>query len=184
LDVVAFLGVTVSIANAQGTPVATTPDNPFDPAAFAVDVEVVADGFTRPVHVASAGDGSGRLFVVEQEGRIRVVEDGRVLPEPFLDIVESVGSGGNEQGLLSVAFDPSYATNGFFFVDYTDRNGDSQVVRYAVSADDPNRADPASALPILSVDQPAANHNGGPPSLRPRRSPLRRVRRRWRRRVR
>lgn len=161
LAALALLGLTASLTGAQETPLSTPRAAPFDPAAFAVGVELVAEGFERPVHVASAGDDSGRLFVVEQEGRIRIVEGGRVLAEPFLDIVELVGSRGSEQGLLSVAFDPNDATNGSFFVDYTDRDGDTRVVRYAVSIDDPNRTDPASALPILSVDQPAGNHNGG-----------------------
>jgi glucose/arabinose dehydrogenase len=125
---------------------------------FALDL--VADGFDRPVQVVDAGDGSGRLFVVEQTGRIRVVRDGQVLPEPFLDISELVGCCG-ERGLLGVAFHPDYRDNGAVFVDYTDRNGDTVVARYQVSANDPDRADPASAEVILTVDQPAANHNGG-----------------------
>ena len=120
----------------------------------------MADGFDQPVQVVDAGDGSGRLFVVEQAGRIRIVQDGQVLPEPFLDLSDLVSCCG-ERGLLSVAFHPDYANSGDLFVDYTDRNGDTVVARYQVSTTDPNRADPASAEMILSVDQPAANHNGG-----------------------
>jgi glucose/arabinose dehydrogenase len=123
-------------------------------------LDLVADGFDRPVQVVDAGDGGERLFVVEQSGRIRVVRDGQVLPEPFLDISELVSCCG-ERGLLSVAFHPDYADNGAVFVDYTDTNGDTVVARYHVAANDPDRADPASAEVILRVDQPAANHNGG-----------------------
>lgn len=118
----------------------------------------VAEGFEAPTFVGNAGD--ERLFVVEQRGRIRVVAGGQPLPEPFLDIRDQVGSGANEQGLLSVAFHPDYATNGFFFVDYTDRNGDTVLSRFEVS-DDPNRADPASETILLQISQPYANHNGG-----------------------
>jgi len=120
----------------------------------------VADGFDQPVQVVDPGDGSGRLFVVEQPGRIRIVRDGQVVPESLLDITDLVGCCG-ERGLLSVAFHPDYANNGYVFIDYTDRNGDTVVARYQVSTTDPNRVDVASAETILVVDQPAANHNGG-----------------------
>ncbi len=119
----------------------------------------VASGFTRPVFVTHAGDGSGRLFVVEQGGLIRIIQNGTVLPTPFLN-VSGLVSTGNEQGLLGLAFHPNYSQNGQFFINYTDRAGDTQVVRYTVSAD-PNVANTASATPLLSVDQPYANHNGG-----------------------
>jgi glucose/arabinose dehydrogenase len=123
-------------------------------------LELVADGIDQPVQVVDAGDGSGRLFVVEQPGRIHIVQDGQVLAEPFLDLSDLVSCCG-ERGLLSVAFHPNYAKTGDVFVNYTDTNGDTVVARYQVSATDPNRADPASAEVILFVDQPAANHNGG-----------------------
>ncbi|MDT8305989.1 MAG: PQQ-dependent sugar dehydrogenase [Anaerolineae bacterium] len=118
----------------------------------------VAEGFEAPTFVGNAGD--ERLFVVEQRGRIRVVANGQLLPEPFLDIRDQVGSNANEQGLLSVAFHPDYAANGFFFVDYTDRNGDTVISRFQVS-DDLNRADPASETILLQIGQPYGNHNGG-----------------------
>ena len=130
------------------------------PAEIDFALDPVADGFDRPVQVIDAGDGSDRLFVVEQPGRVRIVREGQVLPEPFLDISELVSCCG-ERGLLSVVFHPDYRDNGLLFVDYTDANGDTVVARYRVSASDPNRADPASAEMILTVDQPAANHNGG-----------------------
>jgi glucose/arabinose dehydrogenase len=131
-----------------------------DSGVFDVGLELVAEGFDQPVQVVDPGDGSGRLFVVEQPGRIRIVRDGQVVPEPFLDLTDLVSCCG-ERGLLSVAFHPDYANTGQFFVDYTDTNGDTVVARYHVAPDDSNRADPASAEVILSVDQPAANHNGG-----------------------
>lgn len=118
----------------------------------------VATGLERPVHVdAPAGD--SRLFVVEKAGRILVVEAGSVLPMPFLDLRGSVSTSG-EQGLLSIAFHPNYAENGRFFVDYTDLDGDTRVVRYEVGAD-PNVADATSATTVLSIEQPFTNHNGG-----------------------
>jgi glucose/arabinose dehydrogenase len=131
-----------------------------DSGVFDFGLELVADGFDQPVQVVDPGDGSGRLFVVEQPGRIRIVRDGQVVPESLLDITDLVGCCG-ERGLLSVAFHPDYANNGYVFIDYTDRNGDTVVARYQVSTTDPNRVDVASAETILVVDQPAANHNGG-----------------------
>ena len=121
-------------------------------------LEVVASGLSDPLYLtAPAGD--PRLFIVEQAGRIRIVKDGRLLATPFLDIVDSVGSGG-ERGLLSVAFHPRYATNGYFYVNYTDKHGDTRVKRFAAAAD-PDVADRGSGKQILFVAQPYSNHNGG-----------------------
>ncbi len=111
-----------------------------------------------PVHL-TAPPGDDRLFVVEQGGRVLVIRDGAALGEPFLDISQRVASGG-ERGLLSLAFHPDYASNGTFFLDFTDPDGDTRVERWRVSGD-PDRADPASAREILTVEQPYANHNGG-----------------------
>ncbi len=133
---------------------------PFDPANFGVDLEPVAEGFDQPVFVTDPGDGSGRLFVVEQTGRVRILEGGAIREEPFLDLSALV-SGGYEQGLLSLAFAPDYPKSGVFYVFYTDVEGDEQIARYRVSADDPNRADPESAQGVLSVADPYPNHNGG-----------------------
>jgi glucose/arabinose dehydrogenase len=119
-----------------------------------------ASGFNKPVFLTHAGDGSGRLFVVEQAGRILVIKEGDVLATPFLDIVSIVGSDANEQGLLSVAFHPDYARNGLFFVNYTNRQGDTTIARFQVS-DNPDMADPNSAKILLTIGQPYANHNGG-----------------------
>ena len=125
-----------------------------------IHVKAIASGFEHPVYLTHAGDGSGRLFVVEQPGRIRIIKNGQVLPTPFLDIVSIVGSSATEQGLLSVAFHPDYANNGFFFVDYTNVNGNTVIARYHVSAN-PDVADPTSAKILLTIDQPYPNHNGG-----------------------
>ena len=123
--------------------------------------EVVASGLDHPVQVTHAGDGSGRLFVMEQSGRIRVVSDGTLLATPFLDLTDRTSRSG-ERGLLGVAFHPAYATTGHLYVNYT-RNSDGATViaRYAVSASNPDRADHDSAVEILVVPQPHANHNGG-----------------------
>ncbi len=121
-------------------------------------VEHVASGLDQPVYLtAPAGD--PRLFIVEQPGRIRVVENGALLGKPFLDIANKVRSGG-EQGLLSAAFHPQYRANGFLFVNYTDNKGDTRIERYTVSADK-NIVDPQSAKLILGVDQRYSNHQGG-----------------------
>ena len=119
----------------------------------------IASGLSRPVYLTAA-PGDPRLFVVEKVGRIRIIRNGALLPTPFLDISSKVKSSGNEQGLLSVAFHPSYATNGFLYVNYTDASGDTRIERYAVSSN-PDIANPASAKLILGIDQPFSNHNGG-----------------------
>ncbi len=118
----------------------------------------LVSGLQRPVDLQA--DGSGRLFVIEKVGRIRIIEQGQLLVAPFLDITSRVGSRGNEQGLLGLAFHPRYAQNGYFFVNYTDRNGDTVIARYQVSSD-PNFADPNSEVKLLGVSQPFPNHNGG-----------------------
>ncbi len=124
-----------------------------------IRVVEVARGFSQPVYVASPA-GDTRLFVVEQTGRIRIIQNGAVLATPFLDVTAKTAAGG-ERGLLSVAFHPQYATNGFFYIYYTDRAGDTRVERYRAAPATSNTADPASAQEVLFVDQPFANHNGG-----------------------
>jgi glucose/arabinose dehydrogenase len=128
-----------------------------DPSAYTWEQLVVA-GLQRPVDLQA--DGSGRLFVIEKAGRIRIIESGQLLEPPFLDIADRVGSNGNEQGLLGLAFHPQYQENGRFFVNYTDSRGDTVIARFQVSSD-PNVADPASEVPLLGYDQPFPNHNGG-----------------------
>lgn len=122
-------------------------------------LEKVISGLRYPTDIQAAGDGSGRLFLVEQEGVIRVWQDGALLPTPFLDIRNRVASGG-ERGLLGLAFPPDYAARRSFYVNYTDLAGDTVVARYRVSAG-PNVAEAGSEEILLHIDQPFANHNGG-----------------------
>jgi glucose/arabinose dehydrogenase len=121
-------------------------------------IQLVVSQLDLPLFVTAPPGDSSRLFVIEQTGRIRIVRD-TTLTTAFLDLSAIVSCCG-EQGLLGLAFHPQYATNGYFFVDYTDAAGTTQVVRYHVSAD-PDVADAASATPVLSQAQPFANHNGG-----------------------
>lgn len=141
---------------------------PFDPCSVQspttvpqIEFQQIATGISRPVYVTHAGDGSGRLFVVEQAGIIKIIRNGQTLATPFLDIRDRVESGG-EKGLLSVAFHPKYKENGRFFVNYTARkNGvlKSVIAEYKVSSN-PDLADRTERA-ILEVEQPFANHNGG-----------------------
>ncbi len=139
------------------------------PDAQNVQLTLIADGFDRPLFVTHGGDGSGRLFVVEQAGIIRIIEKGKVLEEPFLDVshltdwlfVYDKISGYSENGLLGLAFHPSYHENGYFFIYYTDNEGDSILTRYQVNETNPNRADLDSGQVLLTVDQPHNVHNGG-----------------------
>jgi glucose/arabinose dehydrogenase len=124
-----------------------------------IELVPVTTSISSPVAVTHAGDGSGRLFITEQQGRIVIFDGVTLLPDAFLDITALTSCCG-ERGLLSVAFHPDYASNGYFYVNYTDNGGDTVVARYTVSGD-PDVADAGSALPILSIDQPQANHNGG-----------------------
>src|SRR5262245_36732420 len=126
----------------------------------ALTTEMVASGLSSPVFVTSPPGDCSRLFVVEQTGAIRIVKNGSLLATPFLDINTLVLFGG-EQGLLGMAFHPSYAANGFFYVNYTRKpDGATVVARYSVSAN-PDVADRGSVLPLLVIAQPFDNHNGG-----------------------
>jgi glucose/arabinose dehydrogenase len=124
-----------------------------------VAVTIVANGLDSPLFVTAPPD-DPRLFVLERPGRIRIVRDDALLDTPFLDITDSVATGG-ERGLLGLAFHPAYAENGKLYLNYSDGDGDTRIARYTVSADDPDRADLASAVPLLEIDQPYGNHNGG-----------------------
>jgi glucose/arabinose dehydrogenase len=141
-------------------PVSSPPAGAFDPSGVVPVVHVVTGGLTSPLDVADAGDGSGRIFVAEQAGRIRIVRDGTLVDRPFLDITGRIASGG-ERGLLGIAFHPGYPTDPRVFVDYTDKDGNTVVSSFRVSAGDPDAADPGSEVVLLHVTQPFANHNGG-----------------------
>ena len=131
-----------------------------DPTAVAVELGRVVAGLEQPVHVAWAGDGSDRMFIVEQTGRVRVFAGGRLEAEPYLDLRDRVTSGG-ERGLLSIAFHPDFAQNGQVYVSYTGRRGESVLARYRVADPASGRPDPAAEEILLTVPQPYANHNGG-----------------------
>jgi glucose/arabinose dehydrogenase len=123
------------------------------------DVVPIITGLNKPVAITHAGDGSNRLFITQQRGRIRIYEGGQVLPTPFLDIRDHVSCCG-ERGLLGAVFHPNYPSNGFFYINYTNTEGNTVIARYTVSSD-PNVADPNSAAFLLEIPQPFANHNGG-----------------------
>jgi glucose/arabinose dehydrogenase len=122
-------------------------------------LQEVASGLSNPLYLAAPpGDGT-RLFIVEKAGTIRIVKDGVLLTDPFLDLSSRVSLGA-EQGLLGLAFDPDYATTGRFVVHFTDLAGNTTLSRFQLSSD-PDHADPASELVILTATQPFSNHNGG-----------------------
>ena len=143
---------------ASPSPSPTTGGRSF--AGIALTVEVVVDGLEEPVDIAAPGDGSGRVFVVEQPGRIRLVADGRLVSRPFLDIRDRIASGG-ERGLLGLAFHPGFPTDPRFFVDYTDVNGDTVVAEYRLDASNGDVADPDTERILIQIRQPYPNHNGG-----------------------
>lgn len=144
-----------------------------------IELQPLAGGLTAPVSVTHAGDGSGRQFIVDQVGQIRIVEDGALLPTPFLDIsakLPVLSTSFDERGLLGLAFHPDYAENGRFFIRYsaprdgaesdpcfdTSRGCHKEILaEYAVSASDANQADPGSEVILFSVDEPQFNHNAG-----------------------
>jgi len=149
--VIALIGTGYGVAAVAGVPVLRT-------------VEVAA-GFTQPLFATSPPADPSRLFVLEKEGVIRIIQGGEVLESPFLDLTSIVNSDGGEQGLLGLAFHPNYAENGFFYLNFTIGAGFLQqdktvVARFRVS-ENPNAADPDSQVTLLEFNQPLSNHNGG-----------------------
>ncbi len=143
---------------ATPAPVATpAPAAGFDANNISIELKSVVSGLRNPLGVANAGDGSGRIFVIEKGGTVRIVENGQLLSAPFLDISGLV-SKGREQGLLGLAFEPNSGER--FYVNYTNNNGDTVIARYRVSSNR-NIANADSAEILLTVEQPAANHNAG-----------------------
>ena len=127
----------------------------------ALSLHLIAQGLSSPLFLTAAPGDTAREFVVEQPGTIRIIRHDTLLSTPFLDVTSRVGYDGQERGLLSVAFDPNYTTNGHFFIDYTDTVGNIEIMRFTVSGD-PNVADLASADTVLEIDHHIyANHNGG-----------------------
>ena len=150
-------GLTVLLCGAGCGDDARPPVDPPD-GEIELQLQQVASGLSFPLALTSP-PGDARLFVVEKPGRIRIIENGSLLAQPFLNVSAKV-SNGSEQGLLGLAFHPQYATNGRFFVNYTDTEGDTRIAAYRVSADR-SVADAASEEILLTIDQPYAKHNGG-----------------------
>jgi glucose/arabinose dehydrogenase len=128
------------------------------PNAAEYEWRLVTSGLTRPVDLQSAFDGSGRLFIIEKYGAIRIFENGQLLAQPFLNIDDRVDDGSNEMGLLGLAFHPNYEQNGYFYVNYTGEGGDTRISRFQASG---NTADPNSEKVLMVIEQPFPNHNGG-----------------------
>lgn len=129
-------------------------------AGLQVGLDTIASGYDSPVYLTAPPNDTSRLFIVEQSGAIRILKNGVKVTTPFLDLTDSVSTGG-EQGLLGLAFDPGYASNRRFYVSYTRSNGNSVLARYVATSGNPDVADPASGVTILGVTQPYSNHNGG-----------------------
>ncbi len=161
LEITATVTVTTTAIVPTATPMPTTVSELPNPSGYSW--QMVISGLDKPEGLDNAGDGSGRLFIIEQGGLVRILKDGALLPTPFLDLTKKVICCG-ERGLLGLAFHPKYAENGYFYVDYTE-NVNNQlytvIARYSVSASDPNQADPNSELRLLQIEQPYQNHNGG-----------------------
>jgi glucose/arabinose dehydrogenase len=164
-----LLCINLTVLVASACALSPLPDQQIDPCSVKtpdttapkVALQKLITGLNRPVYLTHAGDGSGRLFIVEQPGRILVHQNGSLLPTPFLEISSRVSFGG-ERGLLSVAFHPKYASNGRFFINYTrSENGlKTFISEFKVSKENPNVADPTEKI-LLTIDQPFSNHNGG-----------------------
>lgn len=152
---------TTSVPPSATVPPTTEPSAAAANKTFSLDIEPIATDLRRPIFVTDAGDDSGRLFLVEQPGRILILENGRVNPTPFLDVADKLTTNGNEQGLLGLAFHPDYKNNGLFFINYSAvGTGDNIVARYRVS-EDPNVANADSEQVILKIPGAEPNHNGG-----------------------
>jgi glucose/arabinose dehydrogenase len=124
-----------------------------------IRLTLAASGLTQPTDIQHAGDGSNRLFILQQDGRIRIFKNGTLLPNPFLDITSRVLAGG-ERGLLGLAFAPEYPRKNYFYVNYTQLSGNTVIARYRTTSD-PDIADPNSEAILLTINQPFSNHNGG-----------------------
>ena len=160
------VAIPIALGRAQdeASGVVISRDHGPDPAA--IKLTQIASGFTRPLYVTHAADGSDRIFLVEQVGKIWILKDGLLLEQPFLDIEDLISPGAitqsfSEQGLLGLAFHPEFQSNGIFFIYYTDRQGSTVVARYLADAENPDRADASSGEILFQLSQPYANHNGG-----------------------
>jgi glucose/arabinose dehydrogenase len=135
---------------------ATTVDNLPNPSDY--QWTPILNNLDRPVDVQSAFDGSGRLFIIEKYGAIRIYQNGQLLAEPLVNIDDRVDDWSNEMGLLGLAFHPNFESNGFFYVNYTGDGGHTRISRFTANG---NVADPSSEKILMVIDQPYPNHNGG-----------------------
>ncbi len=125
-----------------------------------LNVQTIKTGFSSPTEITNAGD--ARLFIVEQSGKIRILNANNTInATPFLELTTSTISTGGERGLLGLAFHPQYATNGYFFVNYTNTAGNTVIARYSVNPTNPDLANPSSGTILMTINQPYSNHNGG-----------------------
>ena len=161
LRIVTLLAVAFSFALAwaqdEEPEIVIARDSPPDAAGFTLSQ--VAAGFRRPLFVTHAGDGSNRVFLVEQVGKIWILKDGLLQEQPFLDVENIISQGAltqpfSEQGLLGLAFHPDYRLNGTFYINYTDRNGSTVVERYQVDEDNADSAVASSGQILFQESQP------------------------------
>lgn len=173
----AFLGASLGLITSFGSAVAqdaatmipqetadvTQPGRDKLPNPINVAMVKVADGLIDPINVTSANDGSGRLFICERQGVIRIFQDGKLQKRPFLDISDTTVSSFLEQGLYDLEFHPDFKENGKLYVHYSDMwfNGDSFIVEYQVDSKNANKVDKDTARVVMTIEQPYANHNGG-----------------------
>ena len=169
--IAAWVGVALAAMPALALPAAAVPlsaGDPFTggstplaaPGPGTIALQLRASGLSKPVFLTTPRDGSGRLFIVEQTGRIKIFKDSKLLTTPFLSITGSVSKGG-EQGLLGLAFHPDFKTNRKLYVNFTDLNGDTVIRQYRTSSTNPNVVATSSARTVLKIAQPYDNHNGG-----------------------
>lgn len=163
INIAILVAIILTAVSAQAQDVVTQLSNP--PSPSSIRLEEIATGLDKPIYLTSAGDDSGRLFILEQAGIIRLIKNGVLQSTPFLDITgrvnQDIRGGYSERGLLGLAFHPQFAENGQFFVHYSDRRGGTVIARYHILADNPDAGDPASETIIFTHDQPFPNHNGG-----------------------
>lgn len=133
------------------------------PGAVPISLVKVVDGLIDPIHVTSAKDGSGRLFVCERHGLVRIIKDGKLIKKPFLDLKDKTLSSFLEEGLYAIEFHPKFKENGKVYVSYADLwfNGATMLMEFTVSKTDPDKLDPATGKVIMQIDFPYCNHHGG-----------------------
>ena len=155
--------LTLGCQRIHGTsPTDKAPPAPTPDPSKKISLKVVAEKLSKPLALIPAPDDPAkRLFIVEQDGLIKILRDGKVEATPFLDVSRKVSRDHSEQGLLGLAFHPDYAKNGKLYLNFTDPEGHTRVIEKKVSATNPDLADPDYERQLLFISQPYANHNGG-----------------------